>query len=174
MFHSDNLENSVKDIGKLFCFYKHPGAPQNMTVEDKDEDILLEDKEEDILFGQHVVPRKRLIPVYGNSEIFAPHIQGGEWFSRFLVRVIAFLFPPELFSVGVTEISVKTGDESSAGTDAGADLEICDGLGNCCQTLGLGNHGHDRQKGQIDVNSGSESEVRHVTVYFLPQQSANP
>ena len=58
-----------------------------MTVEDKDEDILLEDKEEDILLGQRVAPTTRLIPVYGNIEIFAPHhIQGGEWFSRFFER----------------------------------------------------------------------------------------
>ena len=54
----------------------------------------------------------------------------------------------------MTEISVKTGDESSAGSDAVADLKICDGLGNCCQTLGLDNHGNDREKGQIDVYSG--------------------
>ena len=84
-----------------------------------------------------------------------PLISQVESYSRFSVSVIAFHFPPELFSVGVTEISVKTGDESSAGTDAGADLEICDGLGNCCQTLGLDNHGNDREKGQIDVYSGS-------------------
>ena len=67
-------------------------------------------------------------------------------------------------SVGVTKISVKTGNQSSAESDAVADLQICDGFGACCQTLGLDNAGNDRQRGQTDVYSGSLlsncSEVR--------------
>ena len=82
---------------------------------------------------------------------------------------MSFSFHQTLFSVGVTEISVKTGAESSAESDAVADVEICDGLGNCCQTLGLDNHGNDRQKGQIDVYSGyllsDCSQVRHVIAF---------
>ena len=45
-------------------------------------------------------------------------------------------------SVGVTKISVKTGNQSSAESDAVADLQICDGFGACCQTLGLDNAGN--------------------------------
>ena len=66
------------------------------------------------------------------------------------------VFPTNIinFSVGVTKISVKTGDEPDAESDAVANLEICDNLGTCCQTLGLDNHGNDRQKGKTDVYSG--------------------
>jgi len=62
---------------------------------------------------------------------------------------------PVYSQVGVTEISVKTGDESSAESDAGVNLEICDGLGTCCHTLPLDNTGNDRKTGQTDVYSGS-------------------
>ena len=55
----------------------------------------------------------------------------------------------------MTKISVKTGDEASAETDAVPDVQICDGLGTCCKTLGLDNAGNDRQKGLTDVYSGS-------------------
>ena len=55
----------------------------------------------------------------------------------------------------MTKISVKTGDEASAETDAVADVQICDGLGTCCKTLELNNAGNDRQKGLTDVYSGS-------------------
>ena len=55
----------------------------------------------------------------------------------------------------MTKISVKTGDETSAESDAVADVRICDGLGTCCSTLGLNNAGNDRQKGLTDVYSSS-------------------
>ena len=64
---------------------------------------------------------------------------------------------------------MKTGDQSTAESDTVADMEICDGLGTCCQTLGLNNAGNDRQKGQIDVYSGyllsNCSQVIHAIAF---------
>ena len=58
-------------------------------------------------------------------------------------------------SVGVAEVKIKTGTEPYASTDATPFLEICDGLGTCCKTLGLDNSGDDRSSGQIDVYQDS-------------------
>ena len=65
----------------------------------------------------------------------------------------------------MTKISVKTGDEASAETDAVADVHIWDGLGTCCRTLGLENAGNDRQKGLTDVYSGSLLSIKRLD-YF--------
>ena len=61
---------------------------------------------------------------------------------------------------------MKTGDERTAETDAVADVQICDGLGTCCQTEELNNNGNDRQSGAVDVYSGQYylsncSQVQH-------------
>ena len=70
----------------------------------------------------------------------------------------------------MTRISVKTGDESYAASDAVTDLKICDGLGACCRTLGLDNSGNDRGSGQTDFYSGSLlancSQVRKILHMF--------
>ena len=94
-------------------------------------------------------------------EIIAPNISGGDYpFSLKNGFLDFFLFPT--FSVGVTQISVKTGEKSNAGTDAVADIEICDGLGDglgkCCRTSWLNNHGNDRIKYTQYTQIASENE----------------
>ena len=69
----------------------------------------------------------------------------------------------------VTKISIKTGDVPAAQTEAVADLQICDHLGNCCQTEELNNYGDDRQKGATDEYTnylGNCSEVRNIHLVF--------
>ena len=61
-----------------------------------------------------------------------------------------------ILSVGVTKVKIKTGTLPHASSDATPDLQICDGLGTCCKTLGLDNSGNDRPSGQIDVYKGLE------------------
>ena len=62
------------------------------------------------------------------------------------------------------KISIKTGTETRAGTDATATMKICDSLNNCCQTGDLDNDGNDRRKGQTDVYENSLLSVcRQVT-----------
>merc|ERR1712130_781317 len=57
--------------------------------------------------------------------------------------------------VRVKKVSIKTGSETRAGTDAVATLRICDSLKNCCHTGDLDNPGNDRSKGQTDVYENS-------------------
>ena len=50
----------------------------------------------------------------------------------------------------VSSIAIKTGNGTNAGTDAAAELKICDQFRNCCKTKGLDNPGNDRESGQLD------------------------
>ena len=59
-------------------------------------------------------------------------------------------------TVGLTKISIQTGTETSASTDATAELKICDGVNSCCETLELDNAGNDRAHGQFDYYSDSK------------------
>ena len=74
----------------------------------------------------------------------------------FLGKLSLILMKLFILSVVVTKVRIKTGTLTHASTDATPDLQICDGLGSCCKTLGLDNSGNDRPSGQIDVYKGLE------------------
>merc|ERR1712013_934189 len=87
----------------------------------------------------------------GISHMSPPAPTAGRMIFFWILLIVDVPKPTQANAVGVTSVSIKTGTESKAESDAVATLEICDSFNSCCKTQDLDKSGNDRKQGQTDV-----------------------